>query len=134
MMQNIQMPNDSQEKNAHNGMKTHEKVAKDVRENEKFIQQVLEIEKNADQVHDKAVHEAELMPIQAGQEAQAIIDKARKSAQEEADRLVNQAKVQEQSADILAEAEKNIQHIEKLASTNFNKAVSYVVARVIGRE
>jgi len=137
-MQNKQNPIDPVEKivteSPHAEAEGAHKHTKDLGPNEKFIQKVLEIEKEADKIHDKAVREAEQLPVRADQESQSTIDKARVDAQGEAARLVDQAKVQEQSANILAEAEKNIQQTELLASNNFNRAVAYVVARVIGRE
>ena len=133
-MEKLQNSNKSSQSEAPENNKNHEKNIKDARENEKFVNKVLEIEKQADSIHDKALHDAEILPVKAEQEAQSIIEKSRQSAQNEAASMLDKAKVQEQSADILTEAEKNIQHIETLASGNFNRAVSYVVARVIGRE
>ena len=140
-MQNLQKPTDIQEsldvETQSAEVAGHEKHAaghKEPRTNEEFIQKVLEIEKQADKIHDKAVLEADLLPVKAEQESQAMLEKARLSAQEEASKLVDQAKVQEKSEDILTDAQNNIQHSETLASTNFNRAVAYVIARVIGRE
>ena len=137
-MQNNQNTNNSEEnkvsESSHAGAENAHKQTKDLGPNEKFIQKVLEIEKEADKIHDKAVREAEQLPVRADQETQSTIDKARAAAQSEAAQLVDQAKVQQQSANILAEAEKNIEQVEHLASSNLNKAVTYVVARVIGRE
>jgi vacuolar-type H+-ATPase subunit H len=138
MMQNIQNPIDEKEnrisESSSSGAEDAHKRIKDPKTNEEFIQKVIEIEKDADKIHDKAVHEAEQLPVRADQEAQGMIDKSRAAAQLEAARLVDQAKVQEDSAKILAEAEKNVQHTEMLASSNLNRAVAYVIARVIGRE
>jgi len=137
-MQNLQKPIDQEENkgidSSHSVTEGTHKHVNDPRTNEKFIQKVLEIEKHADNIHEKAVHEAEILPVQADQDAQTIVEKARTAAQTEAAQMVDQAKGQEQSADLLAEAEKNIQQTEMLASNNFNRAVAYVVARVIGRE
>ena len=131
-MQNLQNSNDMNEnKDAAAGSLKH---TKEPGTNEKIIQKVLEIERDADHIHDKAVHEAEQLPVRADQEAQTIIDKARGTAQADANKLLDQAKVAEQGANILAEADKAIQHSENLASGNFSRAVAYVVARVIGRE
>jgi vacuolar-type H+-ATPase subunit H len=138
MMQNLQNSNDMNEnKNAqssHSDAAGSLKHTKEIGTNEKIIQKVLEIERDADHIHDKAVHEAEQLPVRADQEAQTIIDKARSTAQADANKLVDQAKVAEQGANILAEADKAIQHSENLASGNFDRAVAYVIARVIGRE
>jgi vacuolar-type H+-ATPase subunit H len=138
MMQNIQKPIDQKDNvvsdSSHSDGEGVHKHTKDPRTNEEFIQKVLEIEKQADKIHEKAIHDADQLPVQAEQEAQAIVEKTRIAAQNEAAQLVDQAKVQEQSANILTDAERNIQHTESLASNNLNRAVAYVVARVIGRE
>jgi V/A-type H+-transporting ATPase subunit G/H len=138
MMQNLQKPNELKDKqethSSHSEAEASLKHAKEPGTNEKVIEKVLEIEKHADQIHDKAVQEAEQLPVRADQDAQSIIEKSRITAQADASKLLDNAKVQEQSADILREAEKNVQHTEILASSNFNRAVAYVIARVIGRE
>jgi vacuolar-type H+-ATPase subunit H len=101
---------------------------------EKRIQQVLEIEKQAQAVHDDAVNEAAQLPLQAEKDAQALIEKARADAQEEARQLIAKAQATQDSADVLAEADARVKRIETLADGNFNRAVSYVLARVVGRE
>ena len=45
--------------------------------NEKHIQQVLEIEKQAQEIQEAAVREAQQLPILAEQEAQALVEKAK---------------------------------------------------------
>ena len=101
--------------------------------NEKRIQQVLEIEKQANAVHDAAVSEAAQLPVQAEKEAQEILDKARAAAEEEARKMLATAHAEEESADILAQADQNVQRIETLALGNLNRAVAYVLNRVVGR-
>jgi vacuolar-type H+-ATPase subunit H len=102
--------------------------------NEKTIQQVLEIEQQADAIHAQALREAEKIPLQAEQEAQALIEKARAEAEEEARTMIAKAQAEEERQRILADAEKTIQRTEAVAKTNFNKAVAYVLNRVSGRE
>jgi vacuolar-type H+-ATPase subunit H len=102
--------------------------------NEKNIQEVLEIEKQADAIHAAALHEAQQIPVQAEQEAQALIEKARASAKEEARKILDNAQAAEESARILRDAENQIKRTDGLARKNFDRAVSYVMSRVIGRE
>ena len=66
--------------------------------NEKLIQQVLEIEKQAQAIHEVAVREAGQLPTRAEQEAQALIEKARADAQEQARQLAADAQAQEEAA------------------------------------
>lgn len=101
--------------------------------NEKHIQQVLEIEKKAQEIHEAALKEAQQLPVIAEQEAQALIEKARAEAQQKAREMVSEVKADEESARILSEAEGKNKQFEALAMSNFDRAVSYVLERVIGR-
>ena len=102
--------------------------------NDKRIEQILEIEKQALAIYTEAVNEAEQLPILAEKEAQTLIEKARQDAEEEARQIIAKAKCEEECAQILAEAEKKVKRTESLAASNFDHAVSYVLYRVIGRE
>jgi len=101
--------------------------------NEKHIQQVLDIEKQAQEIHDAAVKEAQQLPVTAEQEAQALIEKARTEAQQQAREMVAGLKADEEGARILAEAEEKNKQFEAQATSNFDRAVNYVLERVIGR-
>jgi vacuolar-type H+-ATPase subunit H len=101
---------------------------------EKLIQRVLEIEKGAQTIHEAALAEALDLPIQAEKETEALIAQARSKAEEEARQMVANAQAKEECARILADAEDKIQRAEMLGRANFDRAVSYVLARVIGRE
>ena len=101
---------------------------------EKIIQQVLEIEKQARTIHDTAISAAEQMPAKAEQDAQDIIEKSRLAAEEEARQIIAKAQAQEETAHILSQAEENTRKNETTAAANFNRAVAYVLDRVIGRE
>jgi len=100
--------------------------------NEKQIQQVLEIEKQAQEIHEAAVREAQQLPVQAEQEAQALIEKARVEAQAEAQKLVTQAQADDETGRILADAEETNKQMEAAAKKNFDRAVNYILERVVG--
>jgi F0F1-type ATP synthase membrane subunit b/b' len=102
--------------------------------NENRIQQVLEIEKQANSIRDEMISEAEQLPVQAQKEAQAILEKARVDAQLEAQQMVAKAQSDQEGADILSHADEKTLRTETLAKSNFDRAVAYIVARVIGRE
>jgi V/A-type H+/Na+-transporting ATPase subunit G/H len=102
--------------------------------NENRIQQVLEIEKQANAIRDEMIAQAAQLPAQAEKEAQALLEKSRAAAQQEAQAILATAKAELESADIQSQAEEKIQRVETLAKGNLNRAVAYVVARVIGRE
>jgi vacuolar-type H+-ATPase subunit H len=100
--------------------------------NENRIQQVIEIEKQAQEIHAKAVKDAQQLPVVAEQEAQAVIEKARAQAQEEARQMISTAQAQDEIARIVSEAEEKNKQIEAVAMTNFDRAVNYVLDRVVG--
>jgi vacuolar-type H+-ATPase subunit H len=102
---------------------------------EKYIEKVLEIEKRAQAIYDAAVREAGQLPVQAEEEAQALLEKTRTDAQAEARRLIAEAQTQAQdeSARIVKEAEEEAERMETLAISHFDHAVSYVLDRVAGK-
>jgi vacuolar-type H+-ATPase subunit H len=102
--------------------------------NQKTIQRVLEIEKQAQTIRETAVHEAAQQPAQAEREAQALVERARAAAQEEAHQMIVNAQAEEECARIQAQAEEDIERMEALAKSNIDRAVSYVLDQVVGRE
>ena len=101
--------------------------------NDKRIQEVIEIEKQADSIRENALKEAQQIPIEAEQEAQALIDKSRAEAEQEAHRLVAEARSEAESQRILSEAEDKIKRTDSLAKSNFDRAVTYVLSRIVGK-
>ena len=100
---------------------------------QKHIQQVLQIEKQAQEIHEAAIKEAQQLPLIAEQEAQALIEKARAEAQQKAREMVSKVQADEESARILSEADEKNRQFEALAMNNLDRAVNYVLERVIGR-
>jgi vacuolar-type H+-ATPase subunit H len=100
---------------------------------DKRIQQVLKIEKQAQEIHDAAVKEAQQLPSIAEQEAQALIEKSKADAQQKAREMVSKVQADDESARILAEVEEKNKQFEAQAMSNFDRAVNYVLERVIGR-
>jgi hypothetical protein len=101
--------------------------------NEKHIQQVLEIEKRAQEIHEAAMKEAQQLPVIAEQEAQALIEKAQAEAHQEARDMVSKVQADEEGGRILAEIEEKNKQLDATAMNNFDRAVAYVLERVIGR-
>jgi vacuolar-type H+-ATPase subunit H len=102
--------------------------------NEERIQQIVKIEQQAQAIQESARSEADKLPIQAEQEVQALIDKTHKEAEEEAKRLLSEARAEEEVARILDQAEQDTLGLENKAMGHFDRAVSYVLARVVGRD
>lgn len=101
--------------------------------NEKHIQRVLEIEKKAQEMHEAAIKEAQQLPVTAEQEAQALVEKAQVEAEQKAREMVAEVKADEESTRILSETEEKNKQFEALATSNLDRAVAYVLERVIGR-
>ncbi len=101
--------------------------------NEKRIEQVLEIEKQAQGILDAATRDAEQVPARAEQEAQQIVERARTQAQEEARQMLEKAQAEEETASIISKAEDKNRETEKLATKNMDKAVAFILERVIGK-
>jgi vacuolar-type H+-ATPase subunit H len=100
--------------------------------NEKRIQQVLEIEKQSQEIQDKAKRAAQELPVAAEQEAQQLVAKARAAAEQEARQLVASAQAKGEADKILAEAEATNRQVEATARKNLDKAVAFVLERVVG--
>jgi vacuolar-type H+-ATPase subunit H len=100
--------------------------------NDERIKQVLNIEKEAGQIYDQAVQEAEQILLSAGREAEAILEKIRVESQKEAYGLVSDVQTSEESQRILAEAEENRDREIKLSAENFELAVRFVMGRITG--
>lgn len=100
--------------------------------NEKKIQQVLEIEKQAQEIQEKAKREAQEIPVKAEQEAQALIAKTIAEAQEEARKMIAAAQATG-AGDVSAEIASQNSAFEANAKKNFDKAVAFVLERVIGK-
>jgi vacuolar-type H+-ATPase subunit H len=101
--------------------------------NEKHIQQVLEIEKQAQEIQEKARREAQEIPVKAEQEAQALIAKAKADAHEEARKMIANVQSGGASVQVAADEASRNDEFEALAKKNFEKAVAFVLERVIGR-
>ncbi len=101
--------------------------------NEKRIEQVLEIEREAQGILDAATREAGQLPSKAEQEARDLIEQARRQAHEEARQMVEKAQAQDETTTILSQAEQKNRETEKLASKHMDKAVAFVLDRIIGK-
>ena len=101
---------------------------------EKLLNRVLEIEKEAQTIHDSALSEALELPVRAEKETQELIEKTRLDAEQQSQKMIASAQAEDECKRIVADTEEKISHSEGLAASNFNRAVAYVIARVIGRE
>jgi vacuolar-type H+-ATPase subunit H len=100
----------------------------------KTIQQMLEIDQQAQSIHDHALKEAAQLVVQAEKEAPDYIEKARQKAEQEAKEILAHSQSSAETERIMAEVKESTQRMENLAQNNFDRAVAYVLARVVGRE
>jgi vacuolar-type H+-ATPase subunit H len=101
---------------------------------EKRIEQVLEIENRAKDVHESALRECEQLLVQAEKDAQTLVEQAQSDAEQEAKRIVSYAQQEEEHEKILTQAERDAREMEDVAMIHFDRAVAYVLKRVIGGE
>lgn len=101
--------------------------------NENRIGEVIEVEKRAQEMVARATHEAEQLPIEAEARAVAIAEGARAAAQDQAARIIQEATQAADSSQIISHTEENMSRIARLADKNLEKAISYVLERVLGR-
>ncbi len=100
--------------------------------NELYIQQVLDIEKQAQEIRENAGHEAQKLIVQAEQDAQAILEKARTEAEAEAHQIIENAQAQVDIERIQAEAEENIRQLKEIAASHLDQAIAFVLDQVAG--
>ncbi len=102
--------------------------------NEQRIIQVLDIERQAQGLHEQAVRNAEQLQLQAASEAQSLLEKARAEALEEARRMTLGAQAKDECARILSQMDEKNHRMESLAAVHFDSAVSFVLNRIVGKE
>lgn len=101
--------------------------------NEKRIQQVIEIERQAEEILLTAQTEAERLPMQAEAEAQELLKEARAAAERDARQMLEKVRAEDQAAAIMSAAENKMRESELLAARHFEQAIAYVLEQVIGK-
>ena len=102
--------------------------------NEKRMQQVLDIEKQAQQILESATREAQQLPIAADQEAQQMIEEDRAAVEVESRIIIEKSQAADETARITQEAEDKTSRLEKIAMSNLDRAVAYVLEQVKGKD
>jgi len=100
--------------------------------NEK-IRQVLDIEKQAHEIQEKAQRDAQEIPVKAEQESQALIARARAEAEDESRKILAAGQSANTAEGISSEAGQKSSQFDASAKKHIDKAVAYVLERVIGR-
>jgi vacuolar-type H+-ATPase subunit H len=102
--------------------------------NDDYLQQIVELEKQARAVYETAVHEAEQLPIQAEADARALLEKTRAGAEAQAKQLLAQAQSKSESDNILNQARQETERMKTLARNHFDRAVGFVLDQLTGKE
>src|SRR5258706_12792938 len=100
---------------------------------DKQIQQVLEIEKQSQEIHEKATREAQELPVLAEKEAQDLIAKAKAEAQDAARKIIAQAQALSNSKGMQPDHVKKVAKRENLGNKNLDKSSAYGLVRAIGK-
>ncbi len=101
--------------------------------NEKRIEQVMEIEREAQRILDAAREQAARLPLDADRDAQDLIEKARLEAEAEAKRIIDEAGAKQETQQILSTADEHIRQSEATAAANQQRAIDYVLDKVLGK-
>lgn len=101
--------------------------------NEKHIEQVMQIEKEAQQLLDTARQEAARLPVEAERETQQLIERTRTEAQAQAKEMIADAGAQDEAARVLSSVDQKIRQTERTAAKNLDRAVEYVLDRLLGK-
>jgi vacuolar-type H+-ATPase subunit H len=99
----------------------------------KNIEEVIEIEKQAQALSEAAVREAEKLPVRAQDEAQTLLEKVRIDAQRDSEQLLKNAGAEQECSQILSEAEQKANENKAMAAKHMEQAINFVIDRVIGK-
>jgi vacuolar-type H+-ATPase subunit H len=104
--------------------------------NEERVQQIADLEQQAQAIYEAAVREAEQLPARAEKEVRVLIEEAQTEAQTKALQWVADAKAQAQaeSMRVLEQAKQDAERMKALSMGRFDRAVGFVLNRVTGRE
>jgi vacuolar-type H+-ATPase subunit H len=103
---------------------------------EEIIRQILDIERQAQDIHDEAQREAARIVEQAQRDADLSRRRAEEEAREEARGLLDEARrgAQQEGERILSRKREELRRIEEQAHSHMDEAIRYVLDGVAGRE
>jgi ATP synthase H subunit len=102
---------------------------------QEIIAQVLDIERQAVQVHEEAERRAQRIVQKAREDAVQLRQQTLAEARQQADEIVAKGReeAQAQRERVISEAEQEAQQLESSAERNIDQAVSFVVREVAER-
>ena len=99
----------------------------------KNIEEVIEIEKQAQALSEAALRDAEKLPAQALDEARALLENARTEAERETRQILSNAGAEQECAQILSSAHQKADEDKALAAQHMEQAINFVIEQVIGK-
>jgi protocatechuate 3,4-dioxygenase beta subunit len=101
---------------------------------EDTVKQLREIEEKAQELYESTVHEAKMLPITAEEDARALQTQLYQETEAEAKRILAEAQDDSDNQKLLQQAEEDAARKENLAMNHFDRAVNYILHRVVGRQ
>jgi len=103
---------------------------------EETLTALLEAEAEARSIVEKAENDARKLRDQTRKEAQRILEDAKAQEEQEIQRILNEVRTLSAQIrnDILDDAKKQAQHWEELYQRNYEKAVNFVIDHIISNK
>ena len=101
---------------------------------EETVNQLREIEEKAQALYESTVQEAKMLPIDAEEDARVLKSQLHQETEAEAQRILSEAKDDSDSKKILQQAEEDAVRKETVAMNQFDRAVNYILHRIVGRQ
>ncbi len=99
--------------------------------NEERLRKILEIENEAEALHEQASQEANTLPAQAEEQVRQLLEAAKKDAEVEAARLKGEICDPVSIQAVLTQNVQKMQQREALAKANMTKAINYVMQALL---
>ena len=101
---------------------------------EETVKQLREIEDKAQALYETTVQEAKMLPITAEEDARVLQSQSHQEIEAEAKRILAEAHDDSDSQKFLQQAEEDAKRKETIAMNHFDRAVNYILHRIVGRQ
>ena len=99
--------------------------------NKRKVQQILQIEASAQDIHNTAQQEAKKLVLDAQTEVDKLHEQMHLDVKHETEKILDQAMATERRARILNQSKTDGEKKEILAEKNFDKAVQFVLEQIV---
>ena len=101
---------------------------------EETVNQLREIEEKAQAFYESTIQEAKKLPIDAEEDARKIQSQLHQEIEAETKRILEEAQDDSEGQKILQQAEEDAKRKETLAMNHYDRAVNYILHRIVGRQ